>query len=83
MYTNNFLNNTIQEMLWISLYRDIFLKSYRHLNFSISPSTSLNRRIKFACVAMCSLVISLCSCNLLMMSLRTITIRTLRLITVN
>ena len=34
----------------------------------------LNRRIKFACVAMCSLVMSLCSRDLLVTSLRTITI---------
>ena len=26
---------------WISLYRDIFLILYRHLKFSISPSTNL------------------------------------------
>ena len=34
----------------------------------------LNRRIKFACVAMCSLVMSLCSRDLLVTSLRAITI---------
>ena len=34
----------------------------------------LNRRIKFACIAMCSLVMSLCSRDLLVTSLMTITI---------
>ena len=32
----------------------------------------LNRRIKSACIAMCSLVMNLCSRDLLVMSLRTI-----------
>ena len=32
----------------------------------------LNKRIKFVCVAMCSLVMSLCSCDLSMTSLITI-----------
>ena len=35
---------------------------------------SLNRRNEFACVAMCSLVMSLCSHDLLMTSLNAITI---------
>ena len=39
----------------------------------------LNRRIKFACVAMSSLVMSLCSRDLLVMSLRTITLNNNRL----
>ena len=34
----------------------------------------LNRRIKFVCIAMCSLVMSPCSRNLLVMSLNTIII---------
>ena len=34
----------------------------------------LNRRIKFVCIAMCSLVMSLCSCDLHVMSLNNITI---------
>ena len=41
MYTNKivcFLNNTIQEISWISLYRDIFLISYQLLNFQYRPA---------------------------------------------
>ena len=34
----------------------------------------LNRRIKYVCIAMCSLVMSLCSRNLYMTSLNNITI---------
>ena len=37
-----FLNNTMQEISWISLYRDSFLISYRHPKFSILPSINLN-----------------------------------------
>ena len=40
----------------------------------ITKVLKVNRRIKFVCIAMCSLVMSLCSCDLLMTSLRTITI---------
>ena len=50
MYLNKYnfliLNNTIQEISWILLYRDIFLISYRHLKFSISPSTNIEYNFK-------------------------------------
>ena len=44
MYMNKivcFLNNTIQEISWISLYRDIFLILYRYLNFQYRPTLSV------------------------------------------
>ena len=54
MYVNNkivcFLNNTIQEISWISLYRDSFLISYRYPKFSISRSTNYDCIIHYKVV---------------------------------
>ena len=43
-------------------------------SFIIEVLAILNRRIKFVCIPMCSLVMSLCSHDLHVMSLHTITI---------
>ena len=50
MYVKNkivgFLNKKIS---WIFLYRNIFLISYRHLNFSISPSCGEQSETRSIC----------------------------------
>ena len=47
-----------------------FYKSF--ITKVLKYKAGLNRRIKFVWVAMCYLVMSLCSCDLLVMSLNTI-----------
>ena len=61
--------------LYITNKTELFsFKSGHFITKILECKVGLNRRIKFACVAMCSLVMSLCSRDLLVMSLRTIII---------